>query len=157
MKQTKKISESRSTMVKVLSPVDANHYGYVHGGVIMKYVDEAAYVSATRHAHKNVVTASLDHMTFEAPAHIGDILVLKSSINNVWNTSMEVGVRVEVETKEGRQYLIGRAYATMVALDAMGKPTKVPGLTLETKEDKRRAKEALMRRKARLKGSSNPL
>lgn len=140
-------------MIKVMSVLDANHYGYVHGGAIMRAIDEAAFISATRHAGRNTVTAAIDHLTFENPVHIGDLLVLKSSVNFVGKTSMEVGVRIESENPaRGETKLVGRAYVTMVALDDMGKPAPVPPLTLETKQDRARFKQAGQRRALRLRG-----
>lgn len=148
----KNISLSRNAMIKVMSPLDANHYGYVHGGAIMRYVDEAAFISATRHAGRNTVTAAIDHLSFENPVHIGDLLVLKSQVNFTGRSSMEVGVKIESENPAtGRTVAIGSAYVTMVALDAMGKPTAVPPLLLETKLDKQRAKRAKQRCKFRKK------
>lgn len=141
-----------NTMIKVMSPLDANHYGYVHGGAIMRYIDEAAFIAATRHAGRNTVTAAVDHLTFENPVHIGDLLILKSSVNFVGKTSMEVGVRIESENPAtGQTQLIGRAYVTMVALDALGKPAKIPALTLETRQDRARFEQAKQRRAFRLK------
>jgi len=138
-------------MVHVMGPIDANHYGYVHGGVIMRAVDEAAYIPATRHAKCNVVTAAIDHLSFENPVHIGNLLIIKSQVNYVSKTSMEIGVRIETENPiSGEILFVGRAYVTMVALDAMGHPTRVPPLVLETAEDKLRAKKAEQRRKFRL-------
>src|SRR3989344_3670122 len=96
MKGTK-ISATRSIMVHVMGPMDANHYGYVHGGVIMRAVDEAAFIPASRHAKRNVVTAAIDNLSFECPVHIGDLLILKSQVNYVGKTSMELGVRIETE------------------------------------------------------------
>ncbi|MBI4223378.1 MAG: acyl-CoA thioesterase, partial [Deltaproteobacteria bacterium] len=94
-----------------MSPLDANHYGYVHGGAIMRYVDEAAFISAARHAGRNTVTASLDQMGFHHPVHLGDLLILKSAVNYVGTTSMEVGVRIESENPVTReQHYIGSAY-----------------------------------------------
>lgn len=138
-------------MVKVMSPLDANHYGYVHGGSIMRYVDEAAFISASRHAACNTVTAAIDHLSFENPVRIGDLLVLKSSVNFAGETSMEIGVRIESEDPvTGEKKLIGRAYVTMVALDSLGHPTRVPSLLLESKEDKKRNAQAKSRRNYRL-------
>lgn len=134
-----------------MSPLDANHYGYVHGGAIMRYVDEAAAISAIKHAGRNVVTASMDHMSFETPVHIGHLLILNSSVNFVGSTSMEIGVKIETENpRTGKRHRVGSAYVTMVALDDLGKPTQVPGLVLETKQDKERNKRAQQRRKFRL-------
>ncbi|MDP2600950.1 MAG: acyl-CoA thioesterase [Deltaproteobacteria bacterium] len=150
--KAKPASLSKSTMMQVMSPLDANHYGYVHGGAIMRYVDEAAFVSASRHARRNVVTASMDHFDFIHPVHLGDLLILKSSVNYVGETSMEIGVRIESEdTVKGEVQFIGRAYVTMVALDDLGRPTPVPPLILETPLDKNRAKRAKERRTFRLK------
>lgn len=148
----KKISASQNTMIKVMSALDANHYGYVHGGAIMRAVDEAAFISATRHAGRNTVTAAIDHLSFENPVHIGDLLILKSSVNFVGKTSMEVGVRIESENPaRGEIQFIGRAYVTMVALDDLGNPTSVPSLALETKQDQTRFDQAKQRRAFRLK------
>ena len=145
-------SGSQNTMIKVMSPLDANHYGYVHGGAIMRYVDEAAFIAGTRHARRNIVTAAVDQHTFEAPVKLGDLLILKSSVNYVGKTSMEIGVRVEAEDPmTGETKFVGRAYITMVALDDMGNPTALPPLILETKEDKDRNKRAQQRRDMRLK------
>lgn len=150
--QSKRISLSRSILTKVMSPLDANHYGYVHGGAIMRYIDEAAYVSATRHSGKNVVTAAIDHLSFANPVRIGHLLILKSSVNWVGTTSLEIGVRIESEDPiTGKIKFVGRAYVTMVALDALGNPTAVPGLILEGKVDRERNKRAQQRRDFRLK------
>lgn len=148
----KKGSLSKSTMIKVMSPLDANHYGYVHGGSIMRYVDEAAFISATRHARRNVVTASMDHFDFVNPVHLGDLLILKASVNFIGCTSMEVGVRIEAEdTVKGETKFVGRAYVIMVALDDLGHPTPVAPLILETPLDKERFKRGEERREVRLK------
>ncbi|MBI5300172.1 MAG: acyl-CoA thioesterase [Deltaproteobacteria bacterium] len=145
-------SFSQNTMIKVMTPLDANHYGYVHGGAIMRNIDEAAFISATRHARRNTVTAAIDNLSFEKSVLLGDILILKSSVNYVGKTSMEVGVHIDAEDPvSGETRFIGRAFVTMVALDDMGKPTKVPGLILETKIDKERFKRAEERRAFRLK------
>ncbi|MDO8526892.1 MAG: acyl-CoA thioesterase [Deltaproteobacteria bacterium] len=148
----RKVSLSQSTMIKVMSPLDANHYGYVHGGAIMRAVDEAAFITGTRHARRNIVTAAMDNMSFANPVRLGDLLILKASVNFVGRTSMEVGVRIEAEDPvTGDNRLIGRAYATMVALDELGKPTFIAPLILETKADKKRNSDAKRRRENRLK------
>lgn len=152
MAAPRRVSQSRNVMIKVMQPADANHYGNVHGGTIMKLVDEAAFVSATRHALCNVVTASVDYISFEHPVRIGDILILKSSVNYVGTTSMEVGVRIETEQlKTGRVDKVGRAYLTMVGIGARGRPARLPPLLPETAIDRERAKRAMARRAARLK------
>lgn len=139
-------------MVKVMSPLDANHYGYVHGGAIMRAIDEAAFISATRHSGRNTVTAAVDHLSFRNPVHIGDLLVLKSSVNFVGKTSMEIGVKIESENPvTGEVKRIGSAYVTMVALDDLGNPTPVPSLILETQLDQERFQRAKQRNAFRLK------
>lgn len=147
-----KVSATRNTMMKMMQPTEANIYGYVHGGEIMKLVDEAAFVSATRLAKTNVVTASVDHIGFGHPVKIGHLLILKSQVNYVGKTSMEVGVLIETEDpKEGVPHKVGCAYLTMVALDDLGHPTAVPKLILENTADRERFREAEARRTARLK------
>lgn len=147
-----KVRETRNTLMKVMQPTEANIYGYVHGGEIMKMVDEAAYASATRLARRNVVTACVDELSFEHPVHIGDVLILKSQVNYVGKSSMEVGILIETENlKEGRVYTVGSAYLTMVALDDLGQPVAVPQVIYETKTDRDRAARAKARRAQRLK------
>ena len=148
----RRVSETQNTMMKMMQPTEANIYGYVHGGEIMKLVDEAAFVSATRLAKTNVVTASVDHIGFGYPVKIGHLLILKSQVNYVGKTSMEVGVLIETEDpKEGKVHKVGCAYLTMVALDDLGHPTSVPKLLFETAADRERAKRAENRRADRLK------
>ena len=128
-----------------------NHAGNVHGGQILKIVDESAALAAMRHTRLRVVTASLDGMTFERPVNIGDLLEVEARVNQAWNSSMEVGVRVWAENAvTGERHRVARAYLTMVCLDEHGKPARVPELVLETKQDHRRAAEAEFRRQQRL-------
>jgi uncharacterized protein (TIGR00369 family) len=156
----KTVKESMVITAQVMNPQDANPAGNVHGGVIMKLIDTAAAVVATRHSRCNTVTASIDSLVFHNPIYIGDLVFFKSSLNYVGKTSMEVGVRVEAEnlmTGEVRHAV--SAYLTFVALDKEGKPTPVPPLILETDEQRRRNREARHRRELRLrerkeKGSS---
>ncbi len=137
--------------MKVMQPTEANIYGYVHGGEIMKLVDEAAFVSATRLARCNVVTASVDHLNFDHPVKIGNLLILKSQVNYVHHTSMEVGVCIETEdTRAGISNRVGSAFLTMVALDDQETPTSLPTLILETDQDRERAIRAQARRAARI-------
>lgn len=132
-------------------PMYANHYGSVHGGTILKLVDEAAFVAATKHVRKNVVIASMDHIEFKHPVNIGDMLTLSASVLHVGRTSMDVEVKIEAEKiKEGKKVNIGFAYLTMVALDKNGRPAKVPGLILETEEQKNKNREIQLRRQRRI-------
>jgi len=134
-----------------MNPEDANPAGNVHGGVIMKYVDTAAGVVAIRHARKIAVTASIDRLDFHHPVFVGDLLILKASINLVGRTSLEVGVRVEAENLlTGEVRHTASAYLTFVALDSKGAPAGVPPLILEAEEEMRRNCEAQIRRQSRL-------
>lgn len=151
MNKAKRVYESATCLSQVMMPMDANHYGSVHGGAILKLVDEAAFVAATKHARKNVVMASMDHIVFRHPVNIGDMLNIKASVCYVGRSSMDVEVQIERELlKEGKMFNVGSAYLTMVALDEEQRPTQVPRLILKTKQEKLKAKQALERRKARL-------
>jgi len=147
----KRIIDSSVTIAQVMLPQDANPAGNIHGGVIMKLIDTTAAVVASRHARNNTVTASIDRLDFHHPVYIGDLLFLKASINMVGRSSIEVGVRVEAENYvTGEVRHTASAYLTFVALDKEGRPTGVPPLILETDEEKRRNKEALIRKGSRI-------
>ena len=106
-----------------MGPTDANSAGFVHGGVVMKLIDEVAGLAAVRHSRQRVVTAGADRMTFEQPIHVGQLVTLHASVNAAWNTSMEVGVRVEAENpRTGELLHTNSAYLTMVAVDDDGRP-----------------------------------
>jgi uncharacterized protein (TIGR00369 family) len=146
----KAVGETSITIAQVMLPQDTNPAGNVHGGVIMKLIDTAAAVVASRHARSNTVTASIDRLVFHHPVFVGDVLFLKACLNMVGKSSMEVGVRVEAEnylTAEVRH--TASAYLTFVALDEKGRPKEVPGLISETETEKRRYQQALMRKKSR--------
>ena len=150
------VSESKAVLARVMMPQDANMSGNVFGGTILKMVDEISFVSATRHARTNVVTASVDKMDFHSPVHIGDLVTLYSIVNAAWHSSMEVGVKVTAENvRTGEVRHTGSSYLTVVALDENGKPTEVPELILETDEDARRNREANERRKRRLEDATS--
>lgn len=151
MRKAKSIIESETVLSEVMMPVNANHYGSVHGGTIIRLVDEAAFVAATKHARKNVVMASMDHIVFKHPVNIGDMLNIKARICYVGRSSMEVEVAIEAEKlKLGKIVKVGSAHLTMVALDERGRPAEVPRIILKTREDRLRSKQALARRKDRL-------
>ena len=123
----KYVKDSVTYMSMVMLPDDANPAGNVHGGVIMKQINNCGGVCAVRHSRSNAVTASIDRIDFHNPCHVGDLLILKASINYVGKTSMEVGVRVEAEgVLRGECRHIASAYLTYVALDKAGKPTENP-------------------------------
>jgi acyl-CoA hydrolase len=134
-----------------MSIQDANSAGFVHGGVVMRMCDEAAGIASIRHCGNRVVTAGMDRMTFLNPVHVGELLRCVASVNAVWRTSMEVGVRVEAENAvTGEVRATGTAYLTMVAVDPEGKPMPVPPLVVEGPVEKRRRREAETRRRNRL-------
>jgi acyl-CoA hydrolase len=130
---------------------DANNGGNVHGGVIMHLCDEVAGIAAVRHSGMRVVTAAMDRMNFRHPVYVGQLVNVKATVNAAWRTSMEVGVRVESENvRTGEVQHTSTAYLTMVALDEDGKPAEVPPIAPETPDEKRRAREAHLRRDTRL-------
>jgi acyl-CoA hydrolase len=131
---------------------DANAAGNVHGGTIMKMVDEVAGVAAVRHSGTRVVTAALDRMTFTQPVYVGQLVTVKATVNAAWRTSMEVGVRVESENvRTGEVTHTSTAYVTMVALDDQGRPTEVATVEPQNDEEQRRQREAQLRRDNRLR------
>jgi len=144
-------------MTRIMMPMDANSAGNVFGGTILRLIDEVGSVVALTHARTNVVTASVDRMDFYSPVYIGDMLRLSASLNYVHRTSMEVGVRVEAENPiTGEVRHTGTCFLTYVGLDKNRRPVMLPGLKLETDEDKRRWDQAQERRKSRLREIGRP-
>jgi acyl-CoA hydrolase len=134
-----------------MSIQDANSAGFVHGGVVMRMCDEVAGIAAIRHSGCRVVTAGMDRLTFLDPIYVGELLRCVASVNAVWRTSMEVGVRVEAENAvTGEVRRTSTAYLTMVAVDEKGEPVPVPDLLVETPVEERRQREAATRRRNRL-------
>jgi acyl-CoA hydrolase len=130
---------------------DANSAGNVHGGTIMKLADEAAGLVAVKHSRQRVVTVGMDRMTFLFPIHIGELVTFSATVNAAWNTSMEVGVRVDAENpRTGEVRHTNTAYLTMVALDDDGRPAPVPPLATTSPVEERRRREAELRRANRL-------
>ena len=149
--EAKKVSDSKVELAQVMMPEHSNAAGNVHGGYILKLVDQAGAIVAARHTHSNAVTASLDRMDFISPVYIGNLVFAKASCNYVSRTSMEIGVRVEAEClRTGTHTHVGSAYLTFVALDEDDKPTNVPQLILETEVEKHRFEDAKKRRELRL-------
>ena len=149
--QPKRVSESEVTLTQLMEITDANVAGNVHGGVIMRLVDTCGALAAIRHAGGLCVTVAIDEMSFLEPVHIGELLVLRSSVTDVGKTSMEVGVRVEAhDPVSGRKVHANSAYLVFVAVDGDGHPRAVPPLLIETDLEKRRQREARLRRTTRL-------
>ena len=145
------VRESISEYTEFALPTDANPLGNVLGGKVMHLVDLAGAMAAIRHAHCHVVTASFDYMTFLHPVPIGSLVILRSSVNRVFRTSMEVGVRVEVEDlRTGQRKHTSSAYVTFVAIDDAGRPIAVPPVIPETEREKARYEQAELRRQYRL-------
>lgn len=144
------VSASNVILSRVMHPNDASFMGTVHGGVILRMLDEAGGMAAFRHARKPVVTAAIDSMSFLAPVYVGNLVTVKASVNSVGRTSMEVGVRVEAEDLlTGKVAHTASAYLVYVAVDRRGKPLRVPPLVTTTAEDRRRMAAAERRREAR--------
>jgi acyl-CoA hydrolase len=138
-------------LVRWMSITDANSAGFVHGGTVMKLCDEAAGLAAIKHSRCRVVTAGMDRMTFLEPIQITELVTFKASVNAVWRTSMEVGVRVEAERpRTGEVRHTSTAYLTMVALDENGRPVEVPPLVVSGGAEERREGDAQVRRRNRL-------
>ena len=144
------VRESASEMAEIVLPNDANVLNALLGGRLMHWIDLAGAMAAHRHSRQHVVTASIDHLDFLVPVRVGDFVILRSSVNRVFHTSMEVGVKVWVENyraEESRH--VSSAYLTFVAVDVNGNRLPVPPVIPETEEEKRRYDGAARRREIR--------
>src|SRR5437762_12699790 len=151
VRSSKPVRESRHETSELMMPHNANNLGHVFGGVMLSMMDKTAAVAAFRHCRLNVVTASIDRVDFREPIHVGDLVVMKASVNFVGTTSMEVGVRVEAEELlTGRRRHTNSCYLTFVAVDRDGRPVGVPDLIAETPDEVRRYQAAQQRRRRRL-------
>ncbi len=147
----RKVSVSRSEMTEVVLPNDANPLGFLLGGRLMHLMDIAAAIAAHRHSNSYAVTASVDYVDFRNPIAVGDLVILKSSVNRVFHTSMEVGVKVFSEHYiTGERKHTSSAYLTFVAVDEDRRPQPIIPVIPETAEDGRRYREAAARRRIRL-------
>jgi acyl-CoA hydrolase len=146
----KTVRESASEMIELVLPNDANPLGNLLGGRLMHWIDLAGALAAHRHSRAYAVTASIDHLDFVTPVHVGDMVILQSSVNRAFRTSMEVGVRAIVENYiSGTHRHVSSAYLTFVAVDKAGRRLPVPALIPETEEEKRRYEDAGHRRELR--------
>lgn len=144
------VRESQSEMAEIVLPNDANPLGTLLGGRLMHWIDLAGALAAHRHSRHYVVTASIDHLDFLFPVRVGDLTILRSSVNRVFQTSMEVGVKVWVENYLADScHHVSSAYLTFVAVDTGGKHLPVPAVIPETDEEKRRFEDAGRRREIR--------
>lgn len=145
------VAESQSERSEIIFPGDANALGNLFGGRLMQFIDLVGAMAASRHARAVTVTASMDHLDFVAPVRVGDLLILKASVNRAFRTSMEVGVKAMVEDWRGAGRLrhVSSAYLTFVAMDFGGNRIEVPPVIAETEHQKRRYDDAARRREMR--------
>lgn len=149
--ESRAVSETQHETAQLMMPQHANILGHVFGGVVLSMMDTTAAVSAIRHARLACVTVSVDRVDFREPIHVGDLVIMKSSVNFVGKTSMEIGVRVETENLvTGLKRHTNSCYLTFVAIDRNGKPVPVPQLRPETPDEIRRFNAAKERRERRL-------
>jgi acyl-CoA hydrolase len=147
----KRPSESATEMVQVVLPNDANALGYILGGTVMHLIDIAGAIACHRHTRSLLVTAAVDGLQFLHPIRVGDLIILEARVTAAWSTSLEVEVEVfSEETLTGDRRMTSRAYLTFVAIDRDGHRRPIPGLILETDEERRRAAAADLRRAQRL-------
>jgi uncharacterized protein (TIGR00369 family) len=152
MAEGKPVSGSKTVLARTMLPSDANPYGNVHGGEIMKLIDACAGAAATRHARSRVVTAFVDGLSFVAPVYVGHLVTAKASVNHVGRSSLEVGVRVESEDLlTGKVAHVSSAYLVFVSIDVAGKAVPLPPLIAESDEERRRMQAAEQRRAQRLR------
>jgi acyl-CoA hydrolase len=151
----KRAEESATEMVQVVLPNDANPLGFILGGTVMHLIDIAGAIACHRHTRSLLVTAAVDDLQFLHSIKVGDLIILKSRVTCVFNTSLEVLVDVySEETLTGRRQMTSRAFLTFVAIDRGGHRLKVPPLLVETEEERRMCEDAQERRAARLRRKS---
>ncbi len=144
------VASTQSEMTEIVLPNDANTLGNLLGGRLMHFIDLTGAIAAYRHTRTHVVTAAMDHIDFIRPVHVGDLLILKSSVNRAFNTSVEVGVKVWVEHPQtGGLLHVASAYLVFVAIDTEGRRQNVPPVLAETPNEIRRYADALRRREHR--------
>ena len=144
------VAESQAERSEIIFPADSNALGNLFGGRLMQFIDLVGAVAAVRHSRAIVVTASMDHLDFVAPVRVGDLLILKASVNRAFRSSMEVGVRAVVEdVRAGTVRHVSSAYLTYVAVSADGKSLPVPCVVAETEHQRRRYEDAGRRREMR--------
>ena len=150
-KSIRTVMESQVQMVQMVLPTDTNRLGNLLGGQLMHWIDIAAAIAASRHTNRVCVTASVDELNFHHPIRQGDVVTLEASVNRVFTTSLEIGVRVSKENLlTGERQYTNTAYLTFVSIDESGKPIAAPPVKPVTKEEKRRYTDAATRRKLRL-------
>jgi acyl-CoA hydrolase len=150
-RRTRPCSASKVEMTEMVLPNDANRLGNLLGGRLMHMIDIVAAIAASRHTNRVCVTAAVDELHFHHPIKIGEVVILKASVNRAFHSSVEVGVRViKEDLLTGKRKHTNSAYLTFVAIDEEGRPVVVPGITPKTSEEKRRYRDAARRREQRL-------
>lgn len=147
MRTVKKVSDSLTEQQYFVRPTHINHYGRLFGGELLKWIDELAGIVAMRHSGETVTTAAVDNLQFQAPAYVGDMIVLQGRVTYVGRSSMEIRVDTYREALDGTRKMINRAYIDMVAINCKGQAVEVPDLLIETEEQKKEY-EAAAKRKA---------
>ena len=147
MRTKKSVQDSLTEQQYLIRPTHINHYGRLFGGELLKWIDELAGIVAIRHSGCTITTAAIDNLQFKAPAHEGDLIVLRGMVTYVGRSSMEVRVDTYKEEMDGTRMLVNRAYIDMVAIDSEGVPVEVPELILET-DEQRQEYTAAQKRKA---------
>jgi acyl-CoA hydrolase len=145
------VEESQAERSEIVFPNDVNPLGNLFGGRLMQFIDLVGAVASVRHSRAITVTASMDHLDFVSPVKVGELLILKASVNRAFKTSMEVGVKAMVEDpfSDGELRHVASAYLTYVALDRQGKKIEVPQVVPTTEHQKRRFEDAVSRREMR--------
>lgn len=152
----KSVEESKIQISELMLPSNTNFGGKIHGGYILKLMDQIAFACAAKHSGSYCVTASVDKVNFLIPIEVGELVTMKASINYVGTSSMVVGIRVESENiKTGSKKHCNSSYFTMVAVDGDGKTTEVPGLKISTKIDAKRFIKAIKRRESEAERNSD--
>ncbi len=147
----KPCKDSQVEMTEMVLPNDANRLGHLLGGRLMHLMDIAAAIAASRHTNRVCVTAFVDELQFHHPIKVGEVVIIKASVNRAFNTSMEVGVRIlKEDLLTGKRTHTNTAYLTFVAIDDEGHPVAVPPITPQTAEERRRYRDAARRRHRRL-------
>ncbi len=149
MRPVKKAADSLTEQQYLVRPSHINHYGRLFGGQLLKWIDELAGIVAIRHSGATVTTAAIDNLRFQAPAYVGEMIVLQGMVTYVGSSSMEIRVDTYREALDGTREMINRAYIDMVAINCKGKPIEVPDLCLETDEQKAEYEAAKKRKQMR--------
>lgn len=149
MRPVKTVQDSLTEQQYIIRPSHINHYGRLFGGQLLKWIDEIAGIVATRHSGATVTTAAIDNLQFQAPAHVGELVVLQGRVTYVGRSSMEIRVDTYREDLTGKREVINRAYMDMVAIDRQGKAIEVPDLLPETEEEKQEYEAAKKRKEMR--------